>query len=209
VPDIVAGAQKAIGLGKFLDLGGKIGIGLIIGLLFSQFVCGTKNGAIEHIYHSDTLYTQPVHDTLTEVKWRTVAANNMHGIARDSSDCSVFDILQYPIEGDTISLIGIDCQNQSIALAFFSTKDTIIRIHTKDTTIVHEKDSVIIHEVSKVKGLGYNAGAFVSTERFGAVIDGYYDNYHLFFAPRLRYLDAGSLWNKLGFEAGLQINFLP
>lgn len=200
---------KAVGIYKFVDLGGKIGIGVLIGMLLAVFACGTKQGSVEHIYHTDTVSKPAIHDTSYKDRWHSAEAHNLHGVAKDSSACPLFDIWNYPIGNDTLTLIDIDAKNQTIGLAFYMYRDSLVTITEHDTKIITVIDSVIIHEVAKVKGLGYHAGAFVSTERFGAVLDGYYENYHVFFAPRIRYLDPGNVWQKLGAEFGVQVNFLP
>lgn len=203
-------ALKVVGAKSFLDLGSKVGIGILIGMIMGGLVCGTKSGKIEHYITGDTVQHPDLKpDTVYVPEHHYLRAHDLHGIARDSSPCPEFDIQDFALDGDTLSLLGINAKTQTIEFAFFAFKDSLARIRYHDSTIIHTKDSTVIHEVAKTPGLGYTVSALVSTERFGAYIDGYYQNYHLFFGPRLRYLDQGNLWKKLGVEAGLSFTFLP
>lgn len=202
-------ALKAVGVKQIIDLGSKVGIGILVGMLLGNFVCGTKQAGIEHYISGDTVQHPDLKpDTVYVAEYHYLRAHDLKGIARDSSDCPEFDLQDFAIDGDTLSLLGINAKTQTIDFAFFAFKDSEARIRYHDSTIINTKDSTVIHEVAKVPGLGYAIGALVSTERFGAYIDGYYQNYHLFFAPRLRYLDQGNLWKKLGVEAGVSIALL-
>lgn len=201
------GAQVA-GIYQFTGLASKIGIGVIIGLIFSQFICGTKVDKVTT--KSDTVVVQlpTVHDTTHGIQFVYLKAGNIKGIPKDSSPCPVFDVWQLPIDGDTLSLIGIDAKTQTIGVAFFSYRDSFLHVSSHDTTVIHISDSTVIHEVAKVAGLGYSLDGYFSTERFGAVLDGYYDKYHAFIGSRIRYQDPGSVWKKFGVEAGIGIQLL-